>query len=580
MLVVGFRVLRDFHAAYLADNVSRAGVPARAIVLDRRVDGRPEANSLGLGRAFDDPGTRAEIAADVGRRARRHGARRLPGRPGDRGPPRRVERPPGAARAPRVRDPDAAAVGAGHARLPHAARPPARARRAGDPQLGGDRAAPGGRVERLRASAAGRDGRVPRRLGRARHRRRRDRRDRARLALAAREKVLGLPLAGALEPGAQRFRRATSTTTRSTRSASRSTTACAPSSPPPAARLYENVLVAGATLAERAAVEGEVGRRDQPGHRPPRRGDHPGGGARNDRRALRRHARLARPLRQVHDLRDRVPVLQRHAAVPRAEVRRPAGRALPHRRAGRPTRRSTTARAAASARRSARRACTSPRSTRARRRAARARRHAAARPADRPPDARRAARHARRADRQLDAAQPRLPAAPREDRRHPPRRGDADVRRAHVPGLGAPPPRARGEAARRVLPRLRRELLRAAARRDDGRGARPQRARGRRAQAGLLRPAAAVQRDVRRRAAVRAPPRRPAGAGGGRRRRRDRRDVHELHADAQARGEGHPRHGGRPAARARRLAARTTSSSSSSSCTSAASCAPTSSRST
>ena len=49
--------------------------------------------------------------------------------------------------------------------------------------------------------------------------------------------------------------------------------------------------------------------------------------------ALRRHARLARPLRQVHDLRDRVPVLERHAAVPRAEVRRPAGRALPYGRA-------------------------------------------------------------------------------------------------------------------------------------------------------------------------------------------------------------------------------------------------------
>jgi glycerol-3-phosphate dehydrogenase subunit B len=67
MLVVGFHVLRDFHAAYLADNVARFGVPARAIVLDRRVDGRPEANSLGLARALDDPRVRAEIAAEVGR---------------------------------------------------------------------------------------------------------------------------------------------------------------------------------------------------------------------------------------------------------------------------------------------------------------------------------------------------------------------------------------------------------------------------------------------------------------------------------------------------------------------------------
>jgi len=67
MLIVGFRVLRDFHAPYLADNVARGGTPARAVVLDRRVDGRPEANSLGLARAFDDPAVRAEIAAEVAR---------------------------------------------------------------------------------------------------------------------------------------------------------------------------------------------------------------------------------------------------------------------------------------------------------------------------------------------------------------------------------------------------------------------------------------------------------------------------------------------------------------------------------
>jgi glycerol-3-phosphate dehydrogenase subunit B len=67
MLVVGFRALRDFHAAYLADNVTRGGAPAKALVLDRRVDGRPEANSLGLARAFDDPAVRAEIAAEVAR---------------------------------------------------------------------------------------------------------------------------------------------------------------------------------------------------------------------------------------------------------------------------------------------------------------------------------------------------------------------------------------------------------------------------------------------------------------------------------------------------------------------------------
>ena len=56
----------------------------------------------------------------------------------------------------------------------------------------------------------------------------------------------------------------------------------------------------------------------------------------------------------------------------------------------------------------------------------------------------------------------------------------------------------------------------------------------------------------------------------------DRRHLDELHADAQARGEGDPRPGRRAGPRVRQRAHRTTSSSSCSSCTSAASCAPTS----
>jgi glycerol-3-phosphate dehydrogenase subunit B len=67
MLVVGFRVLRDFHAPYLADNVARAGVSARPLVLDRRFDGRPEANALGLARALERDDVRAEVAAEVAR---------------------------------------------------------------------------------------------------------------------------------------------------------------------------------------------------------------------------------------------------------------------------------------------------------------------------------------------------------------------------------------------------------------------------------------------------------------------------------------------------------------------------------
>jgi glycerol-3-phosphate dehydrogenase subunit B len=67
VLVVGFRVLRDFHPTYLADNLSRGGVPARSIMLERRFDGRPEANSLGIARALDDPAVRGEVADEVAR---------------------------------------------------------------------------------------------------------------------------------------------------------------------------------------------------------------------------------------------------------------------------------------------------------------------------------------------------------------------------------------------------------------------------------------------------------------------------------------------------------------------------------
>jgi glycerol-3-phosphate dehydrogenase subunit B len=67
MLIVGFHVLRDFHPAYLADNLTRAGVPARAITIARRFDGRPEANSQGIARALDRPEVRDEVAAEIAR---------------------------------------------------------------------------------------------------------------------------------------------------------------------------------------------------------------------------------------------------------------------------------------------------------------------------------------------------------------------------------------------------------------------------------------------------------------------------------------------------------------------------------
>ena len=61
--VVGFRALRDFHPAYVADNLGAGGVPARALELDLEIGGRPDENALGLARRFDDPVFRATVAA-------------------------------------------------------------------------------------------------------------------------------------------------------------------------------------------------------------------------------------------------------------------------------------------------------------------------------------------------------------------------------------------------------------------------------------------------------------------------------------------------------------------------------------
>jgi glycerol-3-phosphate dehydrogenase subunit B len=63
--VVGFRALKDFHAPLLADNLSRAGIVARAVELDLTPEGRADVNSLGFARAFDDPAFRREVAAQV-----------------------------------------------------------------------------------------------------------------------------------------------------------------------------------------------------------------------------------------------------------------------------------------------------------------------------------------------------------------------------------------------------------------------------------------------------------------------------------------------------------------------------------
>jgi glycerol-3-phosphate dehydrogenase subunit B len=60
--VVGFRVLREFHASLCAGNIASRGVEARGI--EMRLDtGRPEVNALGMARRFDDPVVRRDFAA-------------------------------------------------------------------------------------------------------------------------------------------------------------------------------------------------------------------------------------------------------------------------------------------------------------------------------------------------------------------------------------------------------------------------------------------------------------------------------------------------------------------------------------
>ena len=63
--VVGFRALKDFHAALLADNLTRSGIEARSVELDVLPEGRVDANSLAFARAFDDPAFRDQVASAV-----------------------------------------------------------------------------------------------------------------------------------------------------------------------------------------------------------------------------------------------------------------------------------------------------------------------------------------------------------------------------------------------------------------------------------------------------------------------------------------------------------------------------------
>lgn len=62
--IVGSRSMRDFHPSLCAANLSAQGVEARAAQVDLRVD-RPDVNSLGLARRFDDAAWRASFAAEL-----------------------------------------------------------------------------------------------------------------------------------------------------------------------------------------------------------------------------------------------------------------------------------------------------------------------------------------------------------------------------------------------------------------------------------------------------------------------------------------------------------------------------------
>ena len=171
-----------------------------------------------------------------------------------------------------------------------------------------------------------------RRLDRARGGRLRVGCDRARLALGhARARARSRRSMACPRPASRGSWPRTSTSSRWRASASRSTPTCVASG-------TDNVLVAGAALPGAMPVARGIGRGDRARERlscravRARQVGRAGGGDVSDGSPARAAARIARSLRQVHDLRDAVPGLERDAAVPGAEVRGPAGGALPGRR--------------------------------------------------------------------------------------------------------------------------------------------------------------------------------------------------------------------------------------------------------
>jgi len=70
VVVVGFRALKDFHPALMADALGRSGigVSARSVELDLVPEGRADVNALGFARAFDVPAFRGQVVAQVAAR--------------------------------------------------------------------------------------------------------------------------------------------------------------------------------------------------------------------------------------------------------------------------------------------------------------------------------------------------------------------------------------------------------------------------------------------------------------------------------------------------------------------------------
>ena len=141
LCVVGFRALKDFYAAAAGGQPRALGSAyrARSAELDLMPEGRADGNALGFARAFDTPAFRAEVAAQVSGRLGAAERVAFPAVLGIADPHAVWTELSHRLGRVGVRGADAAAVGAGHARVRHAARRAAPRRRQADSQRGRDR---------------------------------------------------------------------------------------------------------------------------------------------------------------------------------------------------------------------------------------------------------------------------------------------------------------------------------------------------------------------------------------------------------------------------------------------------------